>query len=129
MVFVTHDLSVIRHMTDRVAVMYLGHFVEVGERHEIFRKPKHPYTEALFSGIPQPNPHRPLQRIILEGDIPDVAEVPSGCPFHTRCPYRQPICEQELPPLAAVGDDDHQAACHFSHELELKGESDLLSKT
>ena len=106
--FVTHDLSVIRHMTDRVAVMYLGHFVEVGERREIFLRPKHPYTEALFSGIPQPNPHRPLQRIILEGDIPDVAKVPSGCPFHTcpfhtarrSCPYRQPICEEKLPPLA-----------------------------
>ena len=83
--------------------MYLGHFVEVGERREIFLRPKHPYTEALFSGIPQPNPHRPLERIILEGDIPEVANVPSGCPFHTRCPYRQPICEQELPPLAPVG--------------------------
>ncbi len=134
--FVTHDLSVIRHMTDRVAVMYLGHFVEVGERQEIFRRPKHPYTEALFSGIPQPDPHRPLKRIILEGDIPDVAKAPAGCPFHTRCPYRQPICEQELPPLAPVAGDGqvsaghlsagHLSACHFAEELRLKGEDDLL---
>ena len=126
--FVTHDLSVIRHMTDRVAVMYLGHFVEVGERREIFLRPKHPYTEALFSGIPQPNPHRPLERIILEGEIPEVAKVPSGCPFHTRCPYRQPICEQELPPLAPVGGDGHLSACHFADELHLKGERELLGE-
>ena len=126
--FVTHDLSVIRHMTDRVAVMYLGHFVEVGERREIFLRPKHPYTEALFSGIPQPNPHRPLQRIILEGDIPDVAKVPSGCPFHTRCPYRQPICEEKLPPLAPVGGAGHLSACHFADELHLKGEQELLGE-
>ena len=134
--FVTHDLSVIRHMTDRVAVMYLGHFVEVGERREIFRRPKHPYTEALFSGIPQPNPHRPLKRIILEGDIPDVAKTPAGCPFHTRCPYRQPICERELPPLAPAGgagpasaghlSTGHLSACHFADELRLKGEDELL---
>ena len=124
--FVTHDLSVIRHMTDRVAVMYLGHFVEIGERRDIFLRPRHPYTEALFSGIPQPNPHRPLKRIILEGDIPDVAKVPTGCPFHTRCPYRQPVCEAELPPLAPAGGDGHLSACHFAGELRLKGEDDLL---
>ena len=127
-VFVTHDLSVIRHMTDRVAVMYLGHFVEIAKRSDIFLRPKHPYTEALFSGIPQPNPHRPLQRIILEGDIPEVSEVPSGCPFHTRCPYKQPICEEQLPPLAPTGSETHLAACHFASDLNLKGERELLGE-
>jgi oligopeptide/dipeptide ABC transporter ATP-binding protein len=127
-IFVTHDLSVIRHMSDRVAVMYLGHFVEVGDRAQIFGKPLHPYTEALFSGIPQPNPHRPLKRIILEGDIPDVAQVPSGCPFHTRCPYKQARCEEEIPPLAEVGSTGRQAACHFADELDLKGEHELLGQ-
>ena len=126
-IFVTHDLSVIRHMSDRVAVMYLGHFVEVGEREQIFNKPLHPYTEALFSGIPQPDPHRPLQRIVLEGDIPDVAEVPTGCPFHTRCPYKQAVCESDSPPLQQVGDSCRQVACHFAEELDLKGEQELLA--
>ncbi len=126
-IFVTHDLSVIRHMSDRVAVMYLGHFVELGDRQQIFDKPLHPYTEALFSGIPQPNPHRPLKRIVLEGDIPDVAQVPTGCPFHTRCPYKQDRCESEPPLLAEVGNTGRQAACHFAAELDLKGEQELLS--
>lgn len=125
-IFVTHDLSVIRHMSDRVAVMYLGRFVEVGERKQIFDKPLHPYTEALFSGIPQPNPHRPLERIVLEGDIPDVANLPSGCPFHPRCPYKQDLCQQEVPPLLPIGDGSRQAACHFAEQLDLKGEDDLI---
>ena len=124
-VFVTHDLGVIRHMSDRVAVMYLGHFVEVGARKEIFEQPLHPYTEALFSGIPQPNPHKPLKRIILEGDIPDIAKIPEGCPFHPRCAYRNTRCLEESPVLRSVDDRGREAACHFAGELSLKGELQL----
>ena len=124
-IFVTHDLSVIRHVSDRVSVMYLGHFVEIGDRKEIFERPFHPYTEALFSGIPQPNPYRPLKRIILEGEIPDISKIPKGCPFHPRCSYRQPLCQSEYPVLKPVGESGREAACHFSGELELKGESEL----
>lgn len=124
-VFVTHDLSVIRHVSDRVSVMYLGHFVEIGGRKEIFEKPLHPYTEALFSGIPQPNPHKPFKRIILKGDIPDITRIPEGCPFHPRCNYKQAICEKELPKLAPVGIADREAACHFAGKLDLKGENEL----
>jgi len=125
-VFVTHDLSVVRHMSHRVAVMYLGSFAEVGPRREVFERPLHPYTEALFSGIPQPNPHRPLKRIILEGEIPDIMQKPSGCPFHPRCSYRQDRCRDEVPALRAMPEQDRQVACHFAGELNLKGEQELL---
>ena len=124
-IFVTHDLSIIRHMSDRVAVMYLGHIVELGDREKIFEKPSHPYTEALFSAIPQANPHRPLKRIILEGDIPEISQIPEGCPFHPRCSYKQPKCEKKYPKLKFIGETERQAACHFAGELELKGEIEL----
>ena len=128
-IFVTHDLSVVRHMASRVAVMYLGNIVEMGTRQEIFGRPRHPYTEALFSSIPQPDPHRRLQRIELEGDIPEIVAIPSGCPFHPRCAYAQDRCASERPELSTVAAAGaaHQAACHFADELQLKGESDLLA--
>ena len=128
-IFVTHDLSVVRHMASRVAVMYLGNIVEMGTRQEIFDRPRHPYTEALFSSIPQPDPHRRLQRIELEGDIPEIVAIPPGCPFHPRCAYAQESCASERPVLRMIADADaeHEAACHFADELQLKGEADLLA--
>ena len=128
-IFVTHDLSVVRHMASRVAVMYLGNIVEMGTRQEIFGRPRHPYTEALFSSIPQPDPHRRVQRIELEGDIPEIVAKPPGCPFHPRCAYVQERCASERPELSTVADAraEHHAACHFAGELQLKGEADLLA--
>ena len=111
--FVTHDLSVIRHVSDRIAVMYLGKIVEIGETNEVFKNPLHPYTEALFSAIPEPNPHLESRRIILSGDIPGAADRPSGCPFHPRCPYFQEICKVEEPKLQTHNESDQKAACHF----------------
>ncbi len=124
--FVSHDLSVVRHMSHRVAVMYLGEFAEVGPRHQLFERPLHPYTEALFSGIPQPSPHHHVNRILLEGEIPDIAQKPSGCSFHPRCRYRQDRCKVEIPALRAMPEQDRQVACHFAGELPLKGERELM---
>lgn len=111
--FVTHDLSVIRHVSDRIAVMYLGKIVEIGETNEVFKKPLHPYTEALFSAIPEPNPHLESRRIILKGDIPGAADRPSGCPFHPRCQYAQEICRADEPELLSRNESNQKAACHF----------------
>ena len=128
-IFVTHDLSVVRHMASRVAVMYLGNIVEMGTRREIFDRPRHPYTEALFSSIPQPDPHRRVQRIELKGDIPEIVAIPPGCPFHPRCGYAAASCRSERPALRLVAEAgaEHQTACHFAAELQLKGEADLLA--
>ncbi len=111
--FVTHDLSVIRHVSDRIAIMYLGKIVEIGDTDEVFEKPLYPYTEALFSAIPEPNPHLSARRIMLRGDIPGAAERPAGCPFHTRCPYVQEICQAEEPELLSFRGGERQVACHF----------------
>ena len=111
--FVTHDLSVIRHVSDRIAIMYLGKIVEIGDTDEVFEKPLYPYTEALFSAIPEPNPHLSARRIMLKGDIPGAAERPSGCPFHTRCPYVQEICQAVEPELLPFQAGKRQVACHF----------------
>lgn len=111
--FVTHDLSVIRHVSDRIAIMYLGKIVEIGDTGEVFEKPLYPYTEALFLAIPEPNPHLSAHRIMLRGDIPGAAERPVGCPFHTRCPYVQEICRAEEPELLPFQTGGHQVACHF----------------
>lgn len=123
--FVTHDLSVVRHVSDRIAVMYLGQIVEIAKTKEIFTRPYHPYTEALFSAIPQPNPHKRLDRIMLKGDIPDVAVRPPGCSFHPRCQYAQSICKESQPQLVALGKNNHKVACHFAKDLKLKGEAEL----
>lgn len=110
MLFVTHDLAVVGHIADRVAVMYLGRIVEVAPTRELFSHPRHPYTEALMSAIPMPDPGQRRQRIVLQGDIPSPISPPSGCAFRTRCPYVLPACAQERPPLRMVS-PGHGTAC------------------
>ena len=110
--FISHDLSTIRYMCDRVNVMYLGKIVESGTKDHIFKNPLHPYTEALLSVIPVPDPEHKRDKLVLSGDVPSPANPPSGCRFHTRCRYRQEICELDPPPLEDKG-DGHLVACHF----------------
>jgi len=110
--FISHDLSVIKHISDRICVMFLGKIVELGKTEEIFRHQLHPYTKFLISALPLPNPHlRDRERDILKGDVPSPINIPSGCRFHTRCPYAKDICKKEEPKLVKHG--DHLAACHF----------------
>jgi len=120
--FIAHDLSVVYHICNRVAVMYLGRIVEITEVDELYANPKHPYTEALFSAIPIPDPDYQLEQIILEGDVPSPSDPPPGCNFHPRCRYAEAICRQEQPVLAPVkSNKDHQVACHFAEQLALRG--------
>ncbi len=118
--FVSHDLSVVEYLADRVAVMYVGKLVETAPTEALYQRPRHPYTEALLSAIPKPDPRQRSRRIVLEGDVADPANPPSGCYFHPRCPYAQERCRQEAPPLREVA-PGHMAACHFSEELGLQG--------
>ncbi len=118
--FISHDLSVIKYACDRVAVMYVGKLVEVADTRSVFLAPRHPYTEALMSAVPRPDPRFRSQRIVLEGDVPDPAHPPSGCHFHPRCRYAEDICRTEEPPLQDIG-PDHRAACHFAGDLDLNG--------
>lgn len=118
--FVAHDLSVVKHISERVAVMYLGKVVELGETETLFTTPLHPYTEALLSAVPVPDPDYESERIILQGDVPSPVNPPKGCRFHPRCSYAKDICSQETPEFVNLG-GEHYAACHFARELTLRG--------
>lgn len=120
--FIAHDLSVVEHIADRIAVMYVGKLVELGTRSQIFTQPKHPYTEALMSAVPKPDPRLRDSgaRIRLEGDVADPANPPTGCYFHPRCRYVQNMCKSEEPSLRDIG-GGHYASCHFAEQLQLKG--------
>jgi len=115
--FIAHDLAVVRHIADDVAVMYLGKIVERAPAAEIYTQPRHPYTRALLSAVPEPTPHATKQRILLPGDIPSPAHPPSGCPFHPRCPHprKNERCRTEPPPLRTIT-PGHDAACHYAEE-------------
>ena len=115
LLFISHDLAIVEHMTHRVAVMYLGKIVELGAKRQIFAAPKHPYTQALLSAVPVPEPGAARKRIILQGDVPSPINPPSGCRFHTRCPYVFDRCRTEEPPLRPTA-TGHFAACHL-HDL------------
>ena len=118
--FVAHDLSVVKHISDRVAVMYVGKMVEVAPTEELFAAPKHPYTEALLSASPEPDPRRRSSRIVLQGEVANPADPPSGCYFHPRCPYATDVCRTETPVLEEIS-PGHQVSCHRAHELTLAG--------
>jgi peptide/nickel transport system ATP-binding protein len=119
-IFVAHDLSVIEHISDRVAVMYVGKIVETAATDQVFSEPRHPYTEALMSAVPKPDPRTKMRRIILEGEVPNPAHPPEGCHFHPRCPYAIEICSQEAPDFKEVV-SRHFVSCHRAAEISLKG--------
>ncbi len=118
--FVAHDLSVVKHVSDRVAVMYVGRIVEMAPTAPLFATPKHPYTEALMSAVPKPDPRLRSQRIVLEGEVADPANPPSGCYFHPRCRYAVESCRIDTPQLQEI-QPGHFVSCHRAAELRLKG--------
>jgi len=114
--FITHDLSVLRHLSDRIAIMYLGRIVETGTRDDVLDNPQHPYTEALLSAIPSIDPEKRRRRLIAKGELPSPLSPPSGCPFHPRCPYAEELCSRVRPELLEK-EPGHRAACHFSAKI------------
>jgi oligopeptide/dipeptide ABC transporter ATP-binding protein len=120
LLFIAHDLSVVEHMCDRIAVMYVGKIVELTEAEELLKHPLHPYTEALISAIPPADPDIKQSRIMLSGEIPSPANPPTGCVFHTRCRYAKDVCKAEPPQLIEV-EPEHFVSCHFAKELHLQG--------
>jgi peptide/nickel transport system ATP-binding protein len=118
--FVAHDLSVVEHITDRVAVMYVGKIVELADTEELFLRPLHPYTEALLAAVPKPNPRQRGKRVVLRGEVADASNPPPGCPFHPRCPYAVDRCKVEVPQLRELR-PGHVVSCHRAEELTLAG--------
>ena len=118
--FIAHDLSVVEHISNHVAVMYCGRVVESGPTQELFHRPLHPYTEALLSAVPKPDPDLKTSRILLPGEVANPANPPSGCYFHPRCAYAQDICRTDYPPMLSHS-EKHMSACHFASELTLQG--------
>jgi len=118
--FISHDLSVVEYLANRVLVMYVGKLIEIAPTDQLFTTPRHPYTEALLSAVPKPVPRRKRERILLAGDVADPANPPSGCYFHPRCRYARERCRTEAPLLREVT-PSHQVACHFAEELTLSG--------
>lgn len=116
-IFISHDLSVVHHFCDRIGVMYLGKIVEIADKHELFNNPKHPYTKALLSALPKSHPLQEKERIVLKGDVPNPANPPSGCTFHTRCPNCMEICKVTTPVLKSIS-DKHEVSCLLYEELE-----------
>lgn len=120
LLFISHDLSIVRYLSDRVLVMYLGHVVELGTTDQVFSPPYHPYTEALLSAVPIADTRIVKKRIVLEGDIPSAVNPPPGCPFQTRCRWKDQVpngkCDIDMPPMKTLA-DGHQIKCHLSDEI------------
>jgi oligopeptide/dipeptide ABC transporter ATP-binding protein len=120
-IFISHDLNVVRYISDRVAVMYLGRLMEVADAATMYERPAHPYTRALLASAPKPDPRRESKPAVLEGDVPSPSRPPSGCPFHTRCPYAVAICKEQLPALLPLESNSKQlVACHRAQELNME---------
>jgi oligopeptide/dipeptide ABC transporter ATP-binding protein len=120
MLFVAHDLSVVKHISERVAVMYVGRIVETAPTEALFASPKHPYTEALMSSVPIPDPRLRSERIVLQGEVADPANTPPGCHFHPRCKYATAVCREQAPAQEEVA-PNHYVRCHRARELTLRG--------